>query len=187
MSVKVGGKIVYDMPLGLSHSWTRNAQMLWNRLADPADEITNFGEGYFTVKSTSGYAGSVYRNECNWTGTVNNHTYGIVIGTGTDAESYEGYALATQIETGTGAGQMEYQAMANATNEWDSDEITTTHSRYFNNNSGGAITVNEVGVYATAGGMGTYMLCRDKLASGVEVPDTGQLYVTYAVTFELSP
>jgi len=57
--------------------------------------------------------------------------------------------------------------------------------RYFNNNSGGDVNVNEVALVLNQpqGGAvyGKWMQSRDKLASTVTVPNTGQLKVTYTV------
>jgi len=57
--------------------------------------------------------------------------------------------------------------------------------RYFNNNSGGDVAVNEVALVVNQpqGGpvYGKWVQARDKLASTVTVPNTGQLKVTYTV------
>jgi hypothetical protein len=56
--------------------------------------------------------------------------------------------------------------------------------RYFNNNSGGNVDINEASIYAAiyVNDPGNYVaVCRDKLASTVTVHDTGQLKVTYTI------
>jgi len=57
--------------------------------------------------------------------------------------------------------------------------------RYFNNNSGGDVNVNEVALVDYVGCRGSAIdkvfMSRDKLASTVTVPNTGQLKVTYTV------
>lgn len=112
-------------------------------------------------------------------------TYGIVVGTGSVAESFEDHALGSKIANGTGAGQLSHIAAEDYAVSTVGTTWSVEHARYFNNNSGAAITVNEVGLYAhTAcymGGGGTVMICRDLISGGVEVPDTGQLKVTYTV------
>ena len=111
-------------------------------------------------------------------------SFGLVVGTGSDPESFEDYSLGSKISSGNLAGQLSYSTT-------DAPIISTVGTtkriqwiRYFNNNSGGAITVNEVGMY-TKGCIAayaiTYMLCRDLVSGGVEVPDTGQLKVTYTI------
>ena len=111
-------------------------------------------------------------------------TFGLVVGTGSDPESFDDYALGTKIASGNLAGQLAYSV----TDDPVVSTVGTTKRiqwiRYFNNNSGGAITVNEVGMY-TKGCISSYsinyMLCRDLVSGGVEVPDTGQLKVTYTI------
>lgn len=112
--------------------------------------------------------------------------YGCVVGTGVGAESFEDYALGTQIANGTGAGQLSYVAQQSPAISTVDTTKKVEHVRYFNNNSGAAITVNEVGMYAyMAQPSGKIiMTCRDLVAGGIEVPDTGQLKVTY--TMELT-
>jgi len=111
-------------------------------------------------------------------------TFGLVVGTGSDPESFDDYALGSKISSGNLAGQLAYSVT-------DAPVVSTIGTtkriqwvRYFNNNSGDAITVNEVGMY-TKGCISsytiTYILCRDLVSGGVEVPDTGQLKVTYTI------
>jgi len=109
---------------------------------------------------------------------------GIVVGTGSGAENFDDYALGSRISSGNGAGQLAYSAM-------DAPAVSTigttkqvVWTRYFNNNSGAPVTVNEAGIYTKGtveGSTINYMLCRDPLPGGVTVPDTGQLKVTYTV------
>ena len=111
-------------------------------------------------------------------------SFGIVIGTGSDPESFEDYALGSRISSGNLAGQLAYSITDAPVISTVGTTKKTQWVRYFNNNSGGAITVNEVGMY-TKGCISsyaiTYMLCRDLVSGGVEVPDTGQLKVTYTI------
>ena len=111
-------------------------------------------------------------------------SFGLVVGTGSDPENFDDHALGAKIASGNLAGQLAYSVT-------DAPVVSTVGTtkriqwiRYFNNNSGGAITVNEVGMY-TKGCISsyaiTYMLCRDLVSAGVEVPDTGQLKVTYTI------
>ena len=56
--------------------------------------------------------------------------------------------------------------------------------RYFNNNSGGDIAVNEVALVNSMqqpGAWPRFVMSRDKLDTTVTVPDTGQLKVTYTI------
>ncbi|WP_103908351.1 hypothetical protein, partial [Dehalococcoides mccartyi] len=110
-------------------------------------------------------------------------TRGIVVGTGIDPEDFEDYELGSQIANGTGAGQLSYIASEVYAVSTVGTVKKTELVRYFNNNSGGAITVNEVGLYLGiwAGNLIRIMTCRDLVSGGVEVPDTGQLKVTFTI------
>jgi len=63
--------------------------------------------------------------------------------------------------------------------------LTNTLIRYFNNNSGGNVSVNEVALvckyFLYGAGLMIMLLSRDKLGATVTVPDTGQLKVTYTI------
>ena len=107
---------------------------------------------------------------------------GIVVGTGALAEDFERYALASQIANGNGSGQLAYAASEAPVVSTIDTTKRTQWVRYFNNNSGAAITVNEVGliIYFFYQG-GNYLTDRSLIAGGVEVPNTGQLKVTYTI------
>ena len=56
--------------------------------------------------------------------------------------------------------------------------------RYFNNNSGGSIGVNEIGLASYSDNPVAYdyvLMARDVLGATVTVADTGQLKVTYTI------
>lgn len=182
-----------------SHSWTRNAynHMFSNLAAKDADDPT-FGAGLLSVKHLDG---TVYGMDFPFTYgqyTVDGTGYygmraaagedgrGIVVGSGTATESFEDYALQTQIANGTGAGQLSYIASEEHSVSYDTPTRVFQNQlvRYFNNNSGGDISVNEVAIYCKIqqpGSARCHCYSRDKLATTVTVPDTGQLKVTYTV------
>lgn len=185
-----------------SHSWVRNAyNMLFSQMASKDADDTTFGAGKLSIKDTA--AGVNYADRritvakdgvtCDtpasttqgYLSPAGNDDWGILIGIGTDAESFEDYVLQTQIVDGTGSGEMSYV-------ESESHSITYTagtkvlkdeQGRYFNNNSGDTIGVNEVGMVTRGrvSGDHSWLVARDKLASAVNVPDTGQLKVTYTI------
>ena len=182
-----------------SHSWLSNA---YNHLASQlfaknADDDT-FGAGKLSIKQqdttvlygeypiTLGYGSDCDIPPTGYMGGAGQDIVGILVGTGTDAESFEDYTLQTKIANGTGAGQLVYVQSETHVITWTAatkvlkDELV----RYFNNNSGGDITVNEVGIicngYVNQLGK-QWLQVRDKLAAGVTVPDTGQLKVTYTI------
>jgi len=182
----------YSMP---SRSWVRNA---YNRLASQMLEL----DGATVTGSATAYeAGSLKIKQQNatvytygeWltgaqtytTAAISNDTYGIIVGTGNTAESFEHYALAAKVANGTSAGQISYQAQDAPVGAYNSDtkKWTATITRIFNNNSGGSISVAEVGYvcqlyYAAAKDM---LVCRDLLAEAVAVANGAQLTVTYTI------
>lgn len=182
-----------------SHSWTRNAynHMFSNLAAKDADDTT-FGAGLLSVKYLDGtvygwdYPFTYGQYSVDGTGyygmraAAGEDGRGIVVGSGTAAESFEDYALQTQIANGTGAGQLSYIASEEHSVSYDAPSMVFQNQlvRYFNNNSGGDIDVNEVGLYCKIqqpGSARCHCYSRDKLAATVTVPDTGQLKVTYTV------
>jgi hypothetical protein len=115
-----------------------------------------------------------------------NDDKGILVGSGTNPESFEDYALQAQIPDGTGVGQLSHIQSEPHDVSYDTPTRVLRNQlvRYFNNNSGGDIDVNEV-VLANSmqqpGAWPRFIMSRDKLATTVTVPDTGQLKVTYTV------
>ncbi len=182
-----------------SHSWVRNAyNHMFSQLAGKNGNNTTFGAGYLNVKDTSGtvrYATSpvgqssadIDGTSYGYRGPAGNDTWGIQVGSGTNPESFEDYMLQTKIANGVGAGQLSYieQDPHVITYDPGTKVLINTQVRYFNNNSGGAVNVNEVALVVNQpqGGAvyGKWMQSRDKLASTVTVPSTGQLKVTYTI------
>lgn len=150
---------------------------------------TTWGAGHLTQKSTT----AVVRNSNasfpppTASPAVGNVLSGIVVGTGSSAEDFEGHALTTPVAQGTGAGQLSYAAMTLSTPSYNAGTKvwTSAHARIINNNSGGTITVTETAMYAhninVASGV-AYMIMRDLLGASVAVLNAGQLTVTYTFT-----
>lgn len=172
-----------------AHSWTRNAyNMLLNRFTK-ATLGTTFAAGSTALKGEA--SGTVIATLDTYfssnggikpSATANTSNFGIVIGTGTTAESFESHNLAAKIVSGTASGQMSYGAGDAPTLSYDagSKKWTAPLVRILNNNSGASIVVGEVGiVYDCAAA--AFMFCRDVLASAVTVPNAGQLTVTYTI------
>lgn len=194
--------IIVDLYHDRSRTLNRN---YWNWLfkifggfvqsvGSPPDSVamasnTTFGAGHLTNKNTAGTVtntnSTVFGAGPTMIGSLGSTSVGIVVGTGTAAESFEDVALGALVANGTGAGQMSYQAMSLAAPSYNSGTLTWTWvtSRILNNNSGGTIVVGEVAGYAFHGGTATtYMIMRDKLGSTVSVLSGGQLTVTYTMS-----
>lgn len=182
-----------------SHSWVRNAyNLLLTNLAGKNLDDGTFGPGLLSIKATSGtirdgaygagagpYNIDLESEGRGYRAAAASNTQGIQVGSGTNAESFEDYMLQTLIAEGTGAGQLNYVLSEVPTKGYAALTQTITHIRYMNNNSGGDVSINEVGLilYGFAGGVVTekFMTSRDKLGATVTVPDTGQVKVTYTV------
>ncbi|MBA7524808.1 hypothetical protein ES705_16952 [subsurface metagenome] len=180
-----------------SHSWVRNAYnaMFINLAGKDPDDVT-FGAGLLSMKDTGGVIVSVsaplfYASSTSLDGTgqgyrapAGDDDRGIVVGSGVAAESFEDYALETKIANGTAAGQLSYVESAAHSITWIGGSLTLKNAliRYFNNNSGASVEVNEVGLIVFSYySVQEYLVSRDKLASPVTIPNTGQLKVTYTV------
>jgi len=176
-----------------SHTWVRNA---YNHLFSQIAAVNCLAADGLSVKDTGGtertgnfpvgysdYSQNFKTDGHGYKAAAADTTRGIVVGTGSDPEDFDDYALGNQISNGTGAGQLSYIASEVYSVSTVGTVKKTELVRYFNNNSGGAITVNEVGLYLGlwAGNIIKMMTCRDLVSGGVEVPDTGQLKVTYTI------
>lgn len=182
-----------------SQSWVRNA---YNIAVTQLCAIRNnaggaYGAGGMYNKNTAGTNRYYNTNTsvhsigtvASWEGALGSVSTGIVVGTGTGAESFEDYALGALVANGTGTGQLSYAAQETSTAAYTSGTKTwaSTLVRYINNNSGGAIVVGEVGIYVTAyyvaaNNTDQFMLARDLQDPSVSVADTAQLKVTYTIT-----
>jgi len=184
-----------------SHSWVRNAySLMFGALAGKNLSSSGFGPGYLSLKDTGnvvryGAGITIGYSALSWDGTdwglrgpAGEDRWGILVGSGTNPENFEDYALQTKIANGTGAGQLSYVASEAHVITWLPVALTLKNelARYFNNNSGAEVNVNEVALACKGYILGTsapayYMLARDLLVATVTVPDTGQLKVTYTV------
>lgn len=175
-----------------SHTWNRN---FWNSnlwfMTGITLPATNFGAGYISFKTTGGTvpAIGVVGNALTCTGIVANNSYGIQVGTGSAAESFEGYALNTIVPHGNASGQLYYQAHSAIVQSYDSGakKWTITIKRILNNNSGGTITVTESALtFFVSQVGGTYVMAnRDLLGASVAVLNGGQLTAQYDLTLTL--
>ena len=194
------GKIVQRLRQH-SHSWVRNAyNMMFCYLAGKVLSSSGFGPGYLSLKDTGNnvrygpgpvclsQSSSADGTGYSYRGPAGNDTYGILVGSGTNPEDFESYALQSKIANGTGAGQLTYVESEAHSITWNPGTLTMKNelARFFNNNSGGDVSVNEVALALRGYQPGSsvpynYMTARDKLVATVTVPNTGQLKVTYTV------
>jgi len=145
-------------------------------------EITNTNGEPRTVAAT----GTLFTT----TAAISDTTHGIVVGTDNTPPAVNDHALGAQIAHGTGAGQVQYGNMAYGLPASTAAVSSFTVVRAFSNVSGGAITINEVGLYvkcitALTVYLGIYpsysyfMTIRDVIAGGISLLDGETLTINY--------
>lgn len=204
------GNLLHDFEF-YSRTWHRNAyNYLASQMMSKNGDGSSFIGGEISITNTAGLhqtgargigigylpsGSSSIPNSTNenpggagFLGASGVDTQGIVVGSGTTAENFDDFALDVQINDGTGTGQLSHVEQEAIAENYVGGTLTytVTHRRFFNNNSGGNIDVNEVGIYAqgrAGNGSGVlFMVVRDVLGSTVTVPDTGQLDASYDIS-----
>jgi len=111
-------------------------------------------------------------------------THGIVVGTSDASWTWSQYCLQAQITHGTGSGQLSYGATTRSFSANSGQPAKCTIQRSFDNNSGGDITVREIGWQLVAkdisGNPVNFMIARDVITA-TTVPNGGRLTVTYNI------
>lgn len=175
----------------LSKSWVRNAynQLTQQMLGLRADAYGTgvYGAGGLEFKNTAGTTDSSIRNfvtfsAAGFSGVLNDSDYGVVVGTGSTAESFEDHVLATQCTHGTGVNQFTHLA-GSVTGTWNgtTKKWTSVISRNFQNNSAAAIIVAETGIYLKIASLVFYLLTRDLLSPTVSVGIGETIKVDYTI------
>jgi hypothetical protein len=186
MKVHEKGELTLDYDFR-SKSWVRNAHnVLMGTYTNFKDVGSTYAAGSTYSKDTAGSArASNIIFNVNPVAPIGNSTYGIVVGTGTTAESFESYTLATPVVHGNSSGRLSYAAQNATVMSYDTPSKTWTIQfvRLFNNNSGGTITVTETAMLYDYSSVINFMYCRDLLDSPVEVANTAQLTVTYTMQY----
>lgn len=106
-------------------------------------------------------------------------TKGIVIGTGTNAVAMTDYALQTQVTANIDHGSMSIGLENPDANTW-----RVALQRAFVNNTGGTLSIKEVGLYALISGL-TFSMCIDRTLYSVDVASGLTLTLTYRITISL--
>jgi len=120
----------------------------------------------------------------------------IQVGSGQQSNPASAYSLASPIANGSGSGQLVYgQPLIPSTILVSGNSAYFTISQTFNNNSGGTVTITEVGiiteVQVTYSGstdtvnFGNLLMWYDVLSSSISVPNGGTLTIYY--TFTVNP
>jgi len=193
----------------MSGSWLRSMYnwITCSNLLINCNHASTFGAGYINMKNTAGTINGsttlpltiyyhvnndsntpTYATQNSWGFRAGdgNDNYGILVGTDDTAVTFDDYTLIAQVANGNGAGQLAHQGMNAPTRSWTAGTLTFNFNwfRYFNNNSGGDITIYEVGLIAYARAVSAssyYLFERHVIALGLEIPDTAQLKCEYDI------
>ncbi len=167
-----------------------------------ANDATDYIDGNINLKRTDGvvsavdrmitidYSKSVYRNSA-YSEDQNDVSYGIVVGTGSGAESRDNYILTMLIDSGMDIGELFYSWSLIPSYAESAGVGTAVQARYFDNFSSdqGDIVVTESGmIYKAQLGStnASYVLTiRDVLLSSVTVSYRQQLKVEYTFTITM--
>jgi hypothetical protein len=159
--------------------------------------ITNTGNGTFSYRPqlNGGAYGISYPNS-NTSNPGFSYITMIQVGSGTQSNPYSAYSLASPIANGSGTGQLVYgqpSIPSNITVSGSSAYFTI--SQTFNNQSGGTISITEVGIITTisfAIAVGTarpsanqLLVWYDVLSSPISVSNGGSVTIYY--TFTINP
>ena len=176
------GKVIqrYNEP---SHTFVRNwFNILFSVMLSFLSTGTTFGAGFLSSKNTSGTVQNTgFLNAQSLIASTAQVDRGLVVGTGTTAESFEAVNLATQCAEGTGANQLNHLAMPATTVAYTSGTKVwaATIKRVMNNNSAAPIVITETGIISFKTGINPFLVIRDLLVTPVTVAIGGQLTVTY--------
>lgn len=200
----LGNEVVVERD-GRAHSWTRNAfNIILSQLGSKNIDDVTYGEGLISIKRTDdtiysgAYAASIY----SYNSVAGNSYYGIQVGSDDTGNAFDDHRMWTLITHGESAGKLSYWATNSSSAFTDGNtKFVTTITRYLNNNSGGDVTVNEIGLVAGLIRDGSYntpdygwpaltylsywrhaLVCRDALAEPDILPHAMQYLVTYTMT-----
>ena len=121
---------------------------------------------------------------------------GIQVGSGQQSNPYSAYKLAAPIANGVGSGQLLYgQPSVSQTPIVSGSSVYFIISQAFNNQSGGTVTITELGIlvdlnlWIQGGGgqqnLGYFLVWYDVLSSAISVPNGGSIVIYY--TFTVNP
>jgi len=111
---------------------------------------------------------------------------GIQVGSGTSSPSASSPYLESLILNGTNPGQLEYSASSVTSPSVSSNPATLSVSKTFTNDSGGSVTVGEIGLAMqlrndNTGQYEAALMVHDVLSSAVSVPNGSTITVTYTL------
>ena len=187
--ISKGNKIISDTDVE-AHSFVRNwyvkiAQQTCFVNARSAMNFNIINTSNTSVNSDTTCRGYATLTTSHYIPGAGVDDFGLLVGDSDTAWAFTDYALSSLIASGSGAGELGYAAQS-ATAVSDTDDTRTiTLTRAFNNNSGGEVTVREIG-WATCGYNGSnynsyYLQFREVLGSPIVLSDSEQLTVNFMI------
>jgi len=167
------GKLIrkYRQP---ARTWVKNFMiLLYGGLTDTTTHPIKTDGGTSNIQSTVEY-GEILKV----TAPAGDDQYGLVVGKGTKPYDPNDYCLDNQIANGTGADQLSYGEVTVEEPIDTGTKLVMRIIRIFTNNSGGNITVTEVGLIMFCSNV-HILVARDVLAQAVTVPDGSTLTARY--------
>lgn len=119
--------------------------------------------------------------------TIDSHQKGIIVGTSASAVVVTQTALQAPVVHGTGAGQLTHYGTWGKSLSYGSSPGSFIIERIWRNDSGGTITVAEMGLYVAVGtgsGMHSFCIVRDVLGASVGV--LANEYLKSEYTFQMT-
>lgn len=150
---------------------------------------SNFTTAYYNIKDTGNTTRQIpdlYISSLDILSAAGVASYGIVVGTGSTANTIDDYKLETQIDNAT----LAHSNTALVGYVTDKDDVYIKLQRSFTNNTGGTITIKEVGVYLkvyATGNTSIYvMYYRKVLDTPLDIADgsTDIIEWVYQITFD---
>lgn len=190
----IGDGRILDEQEGEAGSWVRNRYNSLVSMQGTNPDDSTWGAGYINAKDTSevlryGAAGFMFGERAVPEGTYYGYSgllaysdRGCVVGTGDTAWSFEDWTLANQIVHGVAGGEFYHATeFTPPVTPFDSG-FTRDLSRYFDNFSGGTITIKEMGLVAVIdinGQARHVLMCRDLISPTIDVPNMAQLKLSH--------
>jgi hypothetical protein len=163
-----------------SRTFNRN---FWNLIFASISSYPHVVQGFLSIKNTDGVAISnlTLPMRLLFSGGYGQYT-GIVVGTGSAPEDFNGIALDQVVPYGFNAYELNYYEHRPTITEYVPEDSmwTITISRMFSNNQSLGLIIKEVGLYMPfEGTTETAMIVRDVLANPVAIAGSGTFIVSY--------
>jgi len=179
VEVKDKGKVIYSKQFE-SHSFVGQwLQLLYGM----------FGQNRLSILNNNFPASAIINNPLQMNAGSGNHNYGIQVGSGT-TKSINDTGMDSFIFNGNSAGQLAYGAMTftSPTINTSTNQGNFSVTRSFTNNSGGSVTVSEIGIgiliYASDGNLHDTFIIHDILPSPITLANGQVLTVTYIFSIQ---